>query len=232
MTSTSPACASWSGPPGRSRSMSIIAWRTPGSRRRWCGARSTCGTATRPSPSDYDFVRLIAETGLAPEDVTIVVFAPARRDLIERDPVGAPAQGPRRASGPRGGGRCAGTGTGLAGAVPAGRPGGPRPRLRDRHPGELPVRQGRYRAPAEHRLRRRTPAAAADRLRPARPAAHRPDRWGGDSEGTVGAAAGDVPGRPDGVRRGAGVRGTPSPGSAMPAPCRVWPGRGRGPRST
>ncbi|MFD4253312.1 hypothetical protein ACFWQL_26535 [Amycolatopsis thermoflava] len=37
---------------------------------------------------------------------------------------------------------------------------------------------------------------------------------------------------PDGVRRGAGVRGTPSHGSAKPAPCRVWPGRGRGPRST
>ncbi|MEU0465922.1 2-isopropylmalate synthase [Amycolatopsis sp. NPDC006131] len=36
------------------------------------------------SQTDYDFVRLIAETGLAPEDVTIVVFTPARRDLIER----------------------------------------------------------------------------------------------------------------------------------------------------
>ncbi|WP_078714364.1 2-isopropylmalate synthase [Agreia bicolorata] len=36
------------------------------------------------SQTDYDFVRLIAETGLAPDDVTIVVFTPARRDLIER----------------------------------------------------------------------------------------------------------------------------------------------------
>lgn len=36
------------------------------------------------SQTDYDFVRLIAETELAPEDVTIVVFTPARRDLIER----------------------------------------------------------------------------------------------------------------------------------------------------
>jgi 2-isopropylmalate synthase len=36
------------------------------------------------SQTDYDFVRLIAETDIAPEDVTIVVFAPARRDLIER----------------------------------------------------------------------------------------------------------------------------------------------------
>ncbi len=36
------------------------------------------------SQTDYDFVRLIAETGIAPADVTIVVFTPARRDLIER----------------------------------------------------------------------------------------------------------------------------------------------------
>ncbi|TVT36727.1 2-isopropylmalate synthase [Amycolatopsis rhizosphaerae] len=36
------------------------------------------------SQTDYDFVRLLAGTGLAPEDVTIVVFTPARRDLIER----------------------------------------------------------------------------------------------------------------------------------------------------
>ncbi|MGC7101314.1 2-isopropylmalate synthase [Amycolatopsis lurida] len=36
------------------------------------------------SQTDYDFVRLIAETDLAPEDVTVVVFTPARRDLIER----------------------------------------------------------------------------------------------------------------------------------------------------
>jgi 2-isopropylmalate synthase len=36
------------------------------------------------SQTDYDFVRLIADTGLAPADVTIVVFTPARRDLIER----------------------------------------------------------------------------------------------------------------------------------------------------
>ncbi|WP_348787000.1 2-isopropylmalate synthase [Leifsonia sp. NPDC080035] len=36
------------------------------------------------SRTDYDFVRLLAEERLAPEDVTIVVFTPARRDLIER----------------------------------------------------------------------------------------------------------------------------------------------------
>ncbi|MFD6055371.1 2-isopropylmalate synthase [Agromyces sp. NPDC060279] len=36
------------------------------------------------SQTDYDFVRLIAESELAPEHVTIVVFTPARRDLIER----------------------------------------------------------------------------------------------------------------------------------------------------
>ncbi|WP_433674129.1 2-isopropylmalate synthase [Microbacterium gorillae] len=36
------------------------------------------------SQTDYDFVRLIAETDIAPEHVTIVVFTPARRDLIER----------------------------------------------------------------------------------------------------------------------------------------------------
>ncbi|WP_062985744.1 2-isopropylmalate synthase [Nocardia anaemiae] len=36
------------------------------------------------SQTDFDFVRLIARTDIAPEDVTIVVFTPARRDLIER----------------------------------------------------------------------------------------------------------------------------------------------------
>ncbi|MDZ7884471.1 MAG: 2-isopropylmalate synthase [Mycobacterium sp.] len=36
------------------------------------------------SQTDYDFVRLIAESDVAPPDVTIVVFTPARRDLIER----------------------------------------------------------------------------------------------------------------------------------------------------
>ncbi|MFI6869861.1 2-isopropylmalate synthase [Nocardia sp. NPDC050406] len=36
------------------------------------------------SRTDFDFVRLIGEERLAPEDVTIVVFTPARRDLIER----------------------------------------------------------------------------------------------------------------------------------------------------
>ncbi|QDZ13505.1 2-isopropylmalate synthase [Humibacter ginsenosidimutans] len=36
------------------------------------------------SQTDYDFVRLIAEGELAPDDVTIVVFTPARRDLIQR----------------------------------------------------------------------------------------------------------------------------------------------------
>ncbi|MFF2083054.1 2-isopropylmalate synthase [Nocardia sp. NPDC058176] len=36
------------------------------------------------SQTDFDFVRLLAETSIAPPDVTIVVFTPARRDLIER----------------------------------------------------------------------------------------------------------------------------------------------------
>lgn len=36
------------------------------------------------SQTDFDFVRLIAEADLAPDDVTIVVFTAARRDLIER----------------------------------------------------------------------------------------------------------------------------------------------------
>ncbi|WP_402843181.1 2-isopropylmalate synthase [Microbacterium sp. GXS0129] len=36
------------------------------------------------SQTDYDFVRLIATSDIAPESVTIVVFTPARRDLIER----------------------------------------------------------------------------------------------------------------------------------------------------
>lgn len=36
------------------------------------------------SQTDYDFVRLIADTKIAPDDVTIVVFTPARRDLIKR----------------------------------------------------------------------------------------------------------------------------------------------------
>nr|WP_323744417.1 2-isopropylmalate synthase [Pseudoclavibacter sp. VKM Ac-2888] len=36
------------------------------------------------SQTDYDFVRRIATTDIAPEDVTIVVFTPARRDLIQR----------------------------------------------------------------------------------------------------------------------------------------------------
>ena len=36
------------------------------------------------SQTDYDFVRLIAESDIAPEDVTVVVFTPARRELIRR----------------------------------------------------------------------------------------------------------------------------------------------------
>lgn len=36
------------------------------------------------SQTDFDFVRLIAETDIAPDDVTIVVFTPARRAFIER----------------------------------------------------------------------------------------------------------------------------------------------------
>lgn len=36
------------------------------------------------SQTDFDFVRLLADTPIAPPDVTVVVFTPARRDLIER----------------------------------------------------------------------------------------------------------------------------------------------------
>ncbi|MDH6193879.1 2-isopropylmalate synthase [Mycobacterium frederiksbergense] len=36
------------------------------------------------SQTDFDFVRLLAHSDIAPPDVTIVVFTPARRDLIER----------------------------------------------------------------------------------------------------------------------------------------------------
>jgi 2-isopropylmalate synthase len=36
------------------------------------------------SGTDYDFVRLLAQGALAPSDVTLVVFTPARRDLIKR----------------------------------------------------------------------------------------------------------------------------------------------------
>jgi len=36
------------------------------------------------SQTDYDFVRLLAASDLAPEDVTLVVFTAAHRDLIER----------------------------------------------------------------------------------------------------------------------------------------------------
>ncbi|MBY4011797.1 2-isopropylmalate synthase [Rhodococcus fascians] len=36
------------------------------------------------SQTDFDFVRLLAQSDLAPDDVTVVVFTPARRDLIER----------------------------------------------------------------------------------------------------------------------------------------------------
>lgn len=36
------------------------------------------------SQTDFDFVRLLADTAIAPADVTVVVFTPARRDLIAR----------------------------------------------------------------------------------------------------------------------------------------------------
>ncbi|MFD4459356.1 2-isopropylmalate synthase [Nocardia sp. NPDC058480] len=36
------------------------------------------------SQTDFDFVRLLAGTPIAPPDVAVVVFTPARRDLIER----------------------------------------------------------------------------------------------------------------------------------------------------
>ena len=39
-----------------------------------------------PSASsiDFDFVRLLATKGLVPDDVSVVVFTPARTDLIAR----------------------------------------------------------------------------------------------------------------------------------------------------
>jgi 2-isopropylmalate synthase len=36
------------------------------------------------SQTDFDFVRLLAETDLVPDDVTVVVFTPARPELIAR----------------------------------------------------------------------------------------------------------------------------------------------------
>lgn len=36
------------------------------------------------SQADFEFVRVLADTGIAPPDVTLVVFTPARRDLIAR----------------------------------------------------------------------------------------------------------------------------------------------------
>lgn len=36
------------------------------------------------SQTDFDFVRLLVDTPIAPPDVAVVVFTPARRDLIER----------------------------------------------------------------------------------------------------------------------------------------------------
>lgn len=36
------------------------------------------------SQADFDFVRVLADAGIAPPDVTVVVFTPARRDLIAR----------------------------------------------------------------------------------------------------------------------------------------------------
>ena len=52
----------------------------------------------------------------------------------------------------------------VGGAVPAGRPEGPRPRLRGRHPRQLAVGQGRRRLPAEDRPRARPAAPPADRV--------------------------------------------------------------------
>ena len=52
----------------------------------------------------------------------------------------------------------------VGGAVPAGRPEGPRPLLRGGHPRQLAVRQGRRRVPAEDRPRARPAAQAADRV--------------------------------------------------------------------
>ena len=61
----------------------------------------------------------------------------------------------------------------LGGAVPADRPEGRRPLLRGRHPGQLAVRQGRRRLHPEVRAPAGPAAAAADRVLPDHPGAHR-----------------------------------------------------------
>ena len=61
----------------------------------------------------------------------------------------------------------------LAGPVPAGRPEGPRPQLRGRHPGQLAVRQGRRRLPAEERAQPGPAAPRPDRVLRRHPEADR-----------------------------------------------------------
>ena len=86
---------------------------------------------------------------------------------------GRDQEGPRRARD--------GTGArqrGVGRAVPADRPGRPRPHLRRGDPRQQPVGQGRHRLPARARLRARAAAPAADRVRAGDPAHHRRDRQG------------------------------------------------------
>ena len=94
----------------------------------------------------------------------------------------------------------------LGRAVPAGRPEGPRPQLRSRHPGQLAVRQGRRRLPAQGRPRTGAAAQAADRVQRR--------RAGEDGcrgrRGHQPADLGDLPGRvPAGARE-------PRPGEVGP----------------
>ena len=86
---------------------------------------------------------------------------------VQRQPPGRHQEG-LRGDGCRGRRiRRPGLGARVGGAVPAGRPEGPGPRLRGRRAGQLAVGQGRRRLPAQDRPRARPAASAADRVQPA-----------------------------------------------------------------
>ena len=68
----------------------------------------------------------------------------------------------------------------LGRSVPAGRPARRGPHLRGRHPGQLPVRQGRRRLRDEGRAPARPAPPAADRVLPGHPGSHRRRRRRGD----------------------------------------------------
>ena len=130
-------------------------------------------------------------------DLVFTAFSGSHQDAIKKGfeamdaDAAAPGQGRRRPA--------------LGRAVPADRPEGPRPQLRGGHPGQLAVRQGRRRLPAEGRPRPRPAPQAADRVLrrragedgcrgrrghqradlghlpgriPAAPARHAPEKWG------------------------------------------------------